>query len=77
MRNVHHTQIEAARRYAAADKSDPFAFNRAMTHLKNGLASFDSKGSPCGYDATEINVTRVTTTGVEYSAVDYGSRHRP
>jgi hypothetical protein len=27
-----------ARNYAAADRNDPFAFNRAMTHIKNGIA---------------------------------------
>lgn len=29
--------IEAARQYAAADKSDPFAFDRAMCHIRTGL----------------------------------------
>jgi len=29
--------IDAARRYAAADKSDPFAFARAMAHIRAGL----------------------------------------
>lgn len=30
-------QEEAARRYASADKSDPFAFSRAMSHARFGL----------------------------------------
>jgi hypothetical protein len=29
--------VEGALNYAAADRSDPFAFNRAMTHIKNGI----------------------------------------
>jgi len=28
---------EAARRYAAADKSDPFALVRALSHIRSGL----------------------------------------
>ncbi len=30
-------RAEAARRYAAADRSDPFAFSRAMSHHSFGL----------------------------------------
>lgn len=38
----HKTRlIEAAKRYAAADRSDPFAFNRAMAHLSNGVCTGD------------------------------------
>lgn len=31
--------IEAAARYAAADRTDPFAMARAMTHIKCGVAT--------------------------------------
>lgn len=48
-----------ARLYAAADKNDPFAFNRAMTHIKNGIAEmrYWDEGSkswkPALYEATD------------------------
>jgi hypothetical protein len=39
MKMVDRALLERyARNYAAADKNDPFAFNRAMTHIKNGIA---------------------------------------
>jgi hypothetical protein len=30
--------IDGARRYAEANRSDPFAFSRAMSHVNNGVA---------------------------------------
>lgn len=49
---------EAARRYAAADKSDPFAYSRAMSHNSSGLCSTrtemvngHAKAISCHYDA--------------------------
>lgn len=46
-------RIEAVKRYAEADRSDPFAFNRAMTHMKNGVCSFLKNGGEAFYDAEE------------------------
>ena len=44
--------VAAAKRYAAADKSDPFAFARAMSHSANGIASYANKnGQSAIYDA--------------------------
>ncbi len=31
--------VEGAKRYAAADRTDPFAYARAMTHIKCGVAT--------------------------------------
>lgn len=44
--------IEAAKRFAASDPSDPFAYSRALTHLQNGIASYaNGNGQPAFYDA--------------------------
>lgn len=56
--------IRMAKRYAAFDKSDPFTFRRAMTHIQQGIAgrayhheatAFHKKGEliDCFYDAEE------------------------
>lgn len=59
--------IDAARRYAAADRSDPFAFNRAMTHINNGIASPLGNGSDATYDAVEATETRTLPAGLSFA----------
>ncbi len=44
--------VEAAKRYAASDPSDPFVFDRCMTHLLRGMCSPNDKGEDCHYDAS-------------------------
>jgi len=45
---------QAAKRYAAAEPSDPFAYQRALAHLRSGVASYAaSEGKPAYYDAEE------------------------
>lgn len=63
--NLKMRQQEAARRYAGFDKSDPFAYNRAMSHAAFGLCSTrtDTEGSKqvtksTMYDADTFPVTR-------------------
>lgn len=34
---------EGAKNYALADKSDPFAYNRAMTHVNNGISTVNGE----------------------------------
>ena len=47
--------IDAASRFAQADRSDPFAMARAITHMKNGIASpSNDKGQVAYYDAEQI-----------------------
>jgi hypothetical protein len=46
----------AAKRYAAADRTDPFAYARAMSHLRSGVAQYsvdDGRGNEVAayYDA--------------------------
>lgn len=37
-----HKMLEGAANYAASDTSDPFAYNRAMTRIRNGIADPDN-----------------------------------
>ncbi len=62
----HQRAIAGARRYAAADRSDPFAFARALTHIRVGIVQpFREEGqdhkTPSGavmYDATPFTEMR-------------------
>lgn len=47
--------IDGAYRYAEANKSDPFALARALTHIRTGVAEYavGKEASPGYYDATE------------------------
>lgn len=64
--------IEAAKRYAAANNSDPFAYRRALTHLNNGIATYaNEKGESGYYDAEEGTERRYLPDGTEYTATVY------
>ena len=46
--------LAAAERYARADKSDPFTYNRILSHIENGVASVNNGKDKHGYyDAEE------------------------
>lgn len=52
-RHIKLNVREAAERYAFADRSDPFALPRALTHLRNGIGyelTDDGQRKHC-YDA--------------------------
>lgn len=69
---------DAARRYAAADKSDPFAYARARTHNANQVSRGSTKhGDHCYYDAEEGSETRKLPDGTLYQAPVYHSMVRP
>lgn len=59
--------IAAAKRYAAADRSDPFAYNRAMTQIDNGIACSLRDGADAIYDAVESHETRALPAGTTFS----------
>ncbi len=61
---------QGARRYARADRSDPFALNRALSHLDSILAveQFDKHGRPLWYDAKPVTV--------EYTSSDHASESK-
>lgn len=49
--------LSAALRYAAADRTDPFSYNRALSHTKAGLCrtvSQEGESKDCIYDAEEV-----------------------
>ena len=64
--------IAAAKLFAAADKSDPFTFNRAMTHIKNGLADAEHR-----YSAVAVQEERTLPDGSKFSVTTYKSMGRP
>lgn len=61
--------VEAARRHAAADRTDPFTYLRALTHIENGVASinrgpnqeYDTPSGPAFYDAEPSKELRKVT----------------
>ncbi len=64
--------LAGARAYALADRSDPFAFARAQTHLRNGVASLDAS-----YEAEEGVETRELPDGRPYQVAVYRNIKRP
>lgn len=80
-RTISPRMLEGARNYAAADNSDPFALARAMTHLRNGIASFGPRGEDAFYSAEPYPETRqiaLPQGGVlEWQATAYKNRIRP
>lgn len=84
---MNKARHEAAKRYAAADKSDPFALARAITHMKNGIAGFRQErgehhamGQDAFYTADETYETRTYEQDgrtVEYQVLTYRNRVRP
>lgn len=42
MRHISPQMLRSAQAYAAAERSDPFALARALTHLRSGVASIDA-----------------------------------
>jgi hypothetical protein len=51
--NNEHRVLNAAKRYAAFDKSDPFALARALCHIRQGLCKYTLEGKEGWYDAEE------------------------
>ena len=43
--------LNGALNYAKADRSDPFAYSRAMSHINSGVASIGPNGEDSFYDA--------------------------
>lgn len=59
--NIRKSYLDAAERMIQADKSDPFARARIMTHLRNGVGiHLDNHGVPLSpaYNAEEYQETR-------------------
>lgn len=54
---MNKKHIEAAERFIAANKSDPFIRARVYTHMRNGIASFLQNGEDAFYHATAVEET--------------------
>jgi len=88
MTNTQQKMLNGARRYAAADRSDPFALARCMSGIKHGLCDpyVDKNGNTidCHYDARETTKTCALPLGItfrdgssEYKVRDFISMVRP
>ena len=70
--------LQGAMNYAMADRSDPFAFSRAMTHTLNGVANYsDSHGQSQHYEAECYMETRKLPDGRQYQVTQYRNMKRP
>jgi hypothetical protein len=74
---VMQRKIDGAQRYAAAEKSDPFAFSRAMTHIRNDICRTRPDGEAADYDAEMASEMRKLPDGTEYQVSVYRSLKRP
>jgi len=62
LKKLNARMLDGARNYAAADRSDPFAFARCIAHIKCGIASV-GEGKDQYYDATPTPTTRPVMMG--------------
>ena len=70
--------VEGARHYAAADKNDPFALARAMTHIRVGICTPSQAGEDASYNAEPYTVQRPhPVTGEPFAATEWKNRVRP
>ena len=70
MNTLKQRWTEAAKRYADADRSDPFTFARAMTHIRTGIVGFKDRGGEAIYSADEHMETRQLPAGMKFSNGD-------
>lgn len=76
---------ESAERYARAERSDPFALQRAITHIRTGVVSYAEREDPKHgkiiveglYNADPVTEFRRLHDGTEYAAVVYRNMRRP
>lgn len=78
--------INGARRYAIADRSDPFTLDRCLSEISLGMLDevqhMNSKKEIC-YDASPVTITRQLPSGHfsdgknEYLATEYRNMIRP
>ena len=60
-------QLQGARNYAAADRSDPFALSRALAHIRCGITANGDKGEDNAYGADRATETRKLAPGDHFS----------
>jgi hypothetical protein len=69
-RNVQRMQA-GAKNYALADKSDPFAYNRAMSHIAFGLCTPCEPSDMIWYDTPLGQKQRAVKIGPEAGAASH------
>jgi hypothetical protein len=69
--------LEGARNYAAADRTDPFAYARALTHIRTGIAGLTHTGEDGFYKADPYTEERYLPDGRPYQATVYRNLQRP
>lgn len=52
----YNDTIRHAIAYAEADRSDPFTFNRVMSHIASGICDDGSGGNDCRYKAERVKL---------------------
>lgn len=68
---------DGAKLYAKADRSDPFAYARAITHILSDICGYNEKGEEAFYNALEYPETRKTEWGEKYIVPAYRNMVRP
>jgi len=63
--------LDGAALYALSDKSDPFAYSRAISHINNGVAGYDRQRSKPDYFAERQSEERVLPNGEKYMVPVY------
>lgn len=76
---AHARLVEMALRYSQADRTDPFAFNRAMTHIQNGIATLarQTDGEPAYYEADAYQEDAIDFLGRPHKVTRYKNMKRP
>lgn len=72
--------IQGAHEYARFDKSDPFTFSRAMSHINNGVANFfkrDDSVIEGFYNADPVQEERTLENGEKYFVTAHKNVVRP
>jgi hypothetical protein len=68
---LQQRMIAGAHAYAAADRSDPFAFSRALSHINNGIAGVRTNENgdkvDAFYNAKPVVQTRKLPAGQMFS----------
>ena len=77
--NQRQRYIDGAKKYARANASDPFAFNRCMTHINQGIVGFNEQGEEAIYSAEEALEERPSpmNDGTTYTVTVFRNVKRP
>lgn len=83
MRPLKQQRMEEAMNYVKANKSNPFTFNRVMSHMSSRIVGFNTKGEDAFYSAEPYQEERFLPAspshpqGQSYMATVYKNMVRP